>query len=109
MDKCKNVTLIMNSVLSGAEVVNCKKIKMQVQQSLPSIAVDKTDGILIGLAWTAREAQIVTSKSSEMNVTFPVSEAEDADWIELPIPEQFVTKVLSDNKLKSDVSELYTH
>lgn len=75
----------------------------------PSVAIDKTDGIVVGLAWPCRDAQIVTSKSSEMNVTFPVSEAEDADWVELPIPEQFVTKIGKDGKLSSSVSELYTH
>lgn len=109
MDKCHNVTIIVESVLSGIEVVNCKKMKIQVKQSLPSVAIDKTDGIIVGLAWTARDAQIVTSKSSEMNVTFPVSEAEDAEWVEMPIPEQFVTKITAANKLHSHVSELYTH
>lgn len=109
VDRCKNVTLIVDSVLSGVEIMNSKKVKMQVKTSLPSIAIDKTDGIVIGLAWSARDAQIVTSKSSEMNVTFPISEAEDAEWIELPIPEQFVTKVRKDNKLFSDISDLYSH
>jgi len=109
MDKCSNVTVIIESVLSGVEVVNSKRIKMQVKQSMPSVAIDKTDGIVVGLSWPARDAQIVTSKSSEMNVTFPVSEDADAEWVEMPIPEQFVTKVTKENKLLSSVSELYTH
>jgi len=108
MDKCSGVTVIMTSVLSGVEVVNSKKIKMQVKLSCPSVAIDKTDGVVVGLAWGARDAQIVTSKSSEMNVTFPVSEAEDAEWVEQPIPEQFVTKLVA-GKLVSSVSDLYSH
>lgn len=82
---------------------------LQVKQACPSVAIDKTDGIVVGLAWACRDAQIVTSKSSEMNVTFPVGESEDADWVEMPIPEQFVTRITKDNKLNSSVSELYTH
>jgi hypothetical protein len=34
---------------------------------------------------------------------------EDADWIELPIPEQFVATIQPNNTLSSRVSELYTH
>lgn len=108
VDKCRNITIIMQSVLSGVEAVNCKKLKMQVMRDLPSVAIDKTDGVVVGLSWTARAAQIVTSKSSEMNVTFPVSAAEDAEWVEMPIPEQFVTRIV-DGKLVSSVSDLYTH
>lgn len=39
---------------------------------------------------------------------FPVSEAADADWIEKPIPEQFVSSVLANNTVKTTVSELYS-
>jgi adenylyl cyclase-associated protein len=109
LDTCRNVTVVVDSLLSGVEVVNCRRVKLQCNKSLPSVAIDKTDGILVGLAWACRGAQVVTSKSSEMNVTFPVSEAEDADWIEQPIPEQFVTVINTDtNKLISKVSELYS-
>lgn len=110
VDKCKNVTLIVNSLLSGIEIVNCKKIKMQVQagQSLPSVAIDKSDGVTVGLSFTSRAAQVVSSKSSEMNVYFPLTAAEDSEWVELPIPEQFVSKLSADNKLHTEVSELYS-
>lgn len=107
MDTCYNLTVVIDSALSGVEVVNSKKMKIQVQKSLPSVAIDKTDGILVGLSWASRGARLVTAKSSEMNVTFPVSEAEDADWVEQPIPEQFVTTITGDGKLTTGISELY--
>ena len=44
-----------------------------------------------------------------MNVTFPESEAPDAEWVEQPIPEQFVSVVLPSGKLQSGVSDLYSH
>jgi adenylyl cyclase-associated protein len=109
MDKCRNVTVVLaEGVLSGVEVVNSKKIKMQANKAVPSVAIDKTDGIVVGLAWPARACQIVSSKSSEMNVTFPKTDADDADWVEMPIPEQFVTKITEAGKLASTVSELYS-
>ena len=108
LDQCTNVTLLLQGALSGMEVVNSKRMKLQIKDRVPSVAIDKTDGCVVGLAWEAREAQIVTSKSSEMNVTFPVSAAEDAEWVEQPIPEQFVTKLVA-GKLVSSVSDLYSH
>ena len=42
-------------------------------------------------------------------MTFPVSEAADADWLEQPIPEQFVSTLRPDGKLSTGVSELYSH
>lgn len=108
IDTCRDVIVVVHSALSGIEVVNSKKIKIQVQHSVPSLAIDKTDGILVGLSFASREAQLVTSKSSEMNVTFPVSAAEDAEWVEQPIPEQFCSKISAAGKLTTTVSELYS-
>jgi adenylyl cyclase-associated protein len=108
IDQCTNVTVLLSAALSGVEVVNSKRMKIQVREKLPSVAIDKTDGIVVGLTWAARDAVITSSKSSEMNVTFPVSEAEDADWIEKPIPEQFVSKITDKNTVHTGVSELYS-
>ena len=82
IDTCRDLIVFVDSALSGVEIVNCKKVKIQVAKTLPSVAIDKTDGIVVGLSYASRSiTQMVTSKSSEMNVTFPVSEAEDADWV----------------------------
>ena len=108
MDQCSNVTLLVHGALSGLEVVNSKRVKLQVKDRLPSVAIAKTDGCVVGLPWASRDTVITTSKSSEMNVTFPVSDKEDADWIELPIPEQYVSTIKPDNKIDTHVSELYS-
>jgi adenylyl cyclase-associated protein len=108
IDSCDRVVVFMNAALSGVEVVNSRRMKIQVREKLPSVAIDKTDGILVGLTWPARDAVITSSKSSEMNVTYPVSEAADAAWVESPIPEQFVSSIGADGKVHTKVSELYT-
>jgi adenylyl cyclase-associated protein len=108
IDQCQNVTILLSAALSGVEIVNSRRMKIQAREKLPSVAIDKTDGILVGLAWAARDAVITSSKSSEMNVTFPVSEAADADWVEQPVPEQFVSHVTKEGKVVTTVSELYS-
>lgn len=108
IDGCTNTQVVFDSLLSSCEVVNSKKVKVQAKGSCKAFAVDKTDGIVIYLSFDSRDAQIVTAKSSEMNVSFPDSAADDADWIELPIPEQFVSTIGADNKVTSSVSDLYS-
>ena len=108
LDGCHNVTLLVQGALSGMEVVNSKRMKLQVKDKLPSVAIDKTDGCVVGLPWVSRDTVITSSKSSEMNVTFPTSDSPDADWIERCIPEQFVSHVGADNKVTTGVSELYS-
>ena len=95
--------------MSAVELVNCQRVQTQVKGSVPAIAIDKTDGCVVYLSWESRAAQIVTSKCSELNVSFPSSAADDADWVEAPIPEQFVTKVHDDGSITTTVSDLYSH
>ena len=81
-------------------------MKVQCKGQVPSVAIDKTDGCVVYLSEEAKGAQIVTSKSSEMNVSFPKPGTDE--WMEVPIPEQFVNKIQPDGTLTSEVSELYS-
>jgi hypothetical protein len=71
-------------VRARLQLVNCQRMQVQVKNVVPSIAVDKTDGCVIYLSFASRGTQITTSKISEVNVSFPHSEAEDADWVRGP-------------------------
>lgn len=62
----------------------------QVMGLMPTISIEKTDGCQLFLSKESLGTEIVTSKSSEMNVMVP---KDDGDFAELPIPEQFLTKV----------------
>jgi adenylyl cyclase-associated protein len=103
LDKCTKCSVIFESIISSAETVNCKKIQLQVTGVCPAFSIDKTIGCLI---WLSEESKgvstLTTSLSSEMNVSFPDGE----DQKELPIPEQFVHKLVG-NSVTSDVSDLY--
>ena len=107
IDNCRRTQVVFEAAVTGCEVVNCERMRVQCRSMVPSVSVDKTDGCVIYLSYEGRSAQIVTSKSSELNVSFPESDAEDADWPEKPIPEQFVTRVQEDGTLSTTVSDLY--
>ena len=53
IDGCSKTRVILDEVLSSCETVNCKSIKIQIDGTAPSVAIDKTDGIMLILARTA--------------------------------------------------------
>lgn len=110
IDGCDRVNIVCEDVVSAVELVNSDRCKVQTLGKVHSFAIDKCNGVNIFLSKASLEAEFVTSKSSEMNVTIPDSSpgAEDGDQIEMPIPEQFVTRLVGPKKLKTEVSSLYT-
>lgn len=86
LDSCKKSGLVFEAVVSGVEVVNCQSIQVQSQGQCPTVSIDKTDGCIVYLSKDCLDCQIVTAKSSEMNVSVP---RDDGDYDEHPIVEQF--------------------
>merc|ERR1712080_171380 len=89
MDQCKKVGLVYQDVVAGMEVINCQSVKLQVLGSVPTISVDKTDGCQMFLSPDSLNVDIITAKSSEMNVMIPNGD----EFVEQPLPEQFRTQV----------------
>ena len=100
IDSCKKVAIVFGSVVSSCEFINCQSVQMQVLGKVPTISVEKTDGCQMFLNAESVGAEIVTAKSSEMNVMIPVGD----DFVEQPIPEQFKT-VIAEGKLKTSATE----
>lgn len=100
IDSCKKVAVVFESVVSSCEFINCQSVQMQVLGKVPTISVEKTDGCQMFLNAESVGAEIVTAKSSEMNVMIPVGE----EFVEQPIPEQFKT-VIAGGKLKTAATE----
>ena len=57
--------------------------------SAPTISVEKTDGCQMFLSNDSLGVNIISSKSSEMNVMIPSSD----EFVEVAVPEQFRTTV----------------
>lgn len=108
LDGCKRVNLIVHSVISSVELVNCERCKVQAVHELPSLCIDKCSGVGVTLSAQSLACEFTTSKSSEMNVSVPVGT--EGDYKEMPIPEQYVHKVTkagANYLLHTDVSGLY--
>ena len=69
-----------------------------------SVAIDKTDGIVVHLPSTSMDSEVVASKSSEMNISWVGA---DGETVEKPIPEQYVHRINSKGEVTADVSDLY--
>ncbi|GMH99701.1 hypothetical protein TrVE_jg347 [Triparma verrucosa] len=108
VDTCTKSNVLCDSIISCLEAVNGKRLKLQIRGICPSVAIDKTDGCLTYLSKdTAGVTTFVTSKSSEMNVSWP---DENDDYQEKAIPEQFQHKLdVGTGTISSDISDLYSH
>ena len=85
LDSCKKTGVVFESLVSGCEIVNCQGVQVQSLGTAPLILVDKTDGCQMFLSQESLGAEIVTAKSSEMNVLVPRGD----EFVEMPVPEQF--------------------
>lgn len=89
----------MDSAVSAVEIVNCKSVQVQIQGKTPTISVDKTDSGQLYISNECFDVEIVTSKSSSINVNLPEM-GENGDYVEKPIPEQLKSTIV-DGKLIS--------
>ncbi|EME26997.1 Adenylyl cyclase-associated protein [Galdieria sulphuraria] len=90
IDSCNKCGVVFESALSTCTVVNCNSVQLQVEKQAPSVAIDKTDGANIFIPSNiVSETQVVTAKSSSINVTVT---NEEEDPVEFPLPEQFINR-----------------
>ncbi|XP_075589851.1 LOW QUALITY PROTEIN: adenylyl cyclase-associated protein 1 [Dermatophagoides farinae] len=85
LDKCKKFGIVFDSIVSFVELINCRQIKAQAMESVPTITIDFTDGVELYLGQQSLNAEIISSKSSSINVSVL---APNGDYVEHPIPEQ---------------------
>lgn len=100
LDSCKKTAIVFENAIASCEVVNCTSIEVQVTGKVPCMSIDKTSGCQVYLSAQSLETEVVTSKSSEMNILIPGATPND-DMIELSVPEQYKT-VVKGNKLVTE-------
>ncbi|KAF7669353.1 hypothetical protein LDENG_00196450 [Lucifuga dentata] len=101
IDNCKKLGLVFENVVGIVEVINSKAIQLQVLGTVPTISINKTEGCQVYLSKDSLNCDIVSAKSSEMNILIP---GED-DYREFPVPEQFKT-VWDGSKLVTEPTEI---
>ena len=114
--------LLVENVIASLEVISSKKVQCQILGNMnsfqltflihyifeiglcPAISIDNTAGAMLYLSEQAIDStQIFTAKSTEMNILFKTATMkEDDDLLELPIPEQFVTKMTKQGTLVTE-------
>lgn len=102
LDSCKKTSVVFDSLVSSMEFINCQSVQMQVFGKVPTISIDKTDGCQVYLSPDSLDVEIVSSKSSEMNVLIPKG---NGDYTEIPIPEQFKTTITPNKTLSTVIVE----
>ncbi|NWR50436.1 CAP2 protein, partial [Regulus satrapa] len=101
IDNCKKFGLVFDNVVGIVEVINSRDIQIQVMGRVPTISINKTEGCHIYLSEESLDCEIVSAKSSEMNILIP----QDGDYKEFPVPEQFKT-AWDGSKLVTEPAEI---
>ncbi|CAG8569849.1 3143_t:CDS:2, partial [Ambispora leptoticha] len=99
LDTCQKTGLLLDSAVSTVDIVNSKSFQLQILGHTPTIMIDKTDAGQIFLSSECLQTEILTAKSSSINVNVP-GVGEDGDYAEKPIPEQLKSTIV-DGKLVS--------
>ncbi|TKS88415.1 Adenylyl cyclase-associated protein 2 [Collichthys lucidus] len=110
IDNCRKLGLVFENVVGIVEIINSKAIQLQVLGNVPTISINKTEGCQVYLSKDSINCDIVSAKSSEMNIMIP---EEDGDYFlflvvlqrEFPVPEQFKT-VWDGSKLVTEPTEI---
>lgn len=101
IDNCTKLGLVFDDVVGIVEVINSKDVQIQVIGKVPTISINKTDGCHVYLSESSRDCEIVSAKSSEMNILIP----DHGDYREFPVPEQFKTS-WDGSKLVTEPAEM---
>ncbi|EKX54324.1 hypothetical protein GUITHDRAFT_99801 [Guillardia theta CCMP2712] len=96
MDGCTKTSMVVDSCVASVDVINCKSCEIQILDWTPMITIDGCAGVIVYLSQRCvdEDVAIVTSKCSELNIVLPAKVQSDAeDPTELPIPEQYETRI----------------
>ncbi|CAJ1083505.1 adenylyl cyclase-associated protein 2 [Xyrichtys novacula] len=102
VDNCKKLGLVFENVVGIVEIINSKAVQLQVLGRVPTMSINKTEGCQVYLSKESLSCDIVSAKSSEMNIMIP---QEDGDYREFPVPEQFKT-IWDGSKLATEPTEI---
>ncbi|PWA30144.1 hypothetical protein CCH79_00020144 [Gambusia affinis] len=86
-DSCKKMGLVFDDVVGIVEVINCRDVKVQVMGKVPTISINKTDGCHVYLSKDSVSCEVISAKSSEMNILVPDKDGEFVSNLQ-PVPVQ---------------------
>jgi len=93
----KKVGIVLDSLISSAEVINTQGLELQVLGRIPTVILDKSDNVQLYLSQQSEGCEIVTAKTAGINMMLPTSSGE---MKEFPVPEQYKT-IIRGTKLQT--------
>lgn len=102
ISETSKTAVVVESLISGIDVIKSHKFGIQVTGVVPLITVDKSDegSIYLSQETIDADSHVMTSNSTALNINV----LKDEDYVELPIPEQLLHS-LKDGKLVSTIVE----
>lgn len=90
IDNCSNLSVLVGSLVSSLDVIKSPKLQVQVDGVVPTVLLDQVDGAIVYLGNQSLDTEVLTSKSTGVNIVLPRKEGGEADddEKECPLPEQ---------------------
>lgn len=100
---CKKTALVIESAVSSLSITSSPSFEVQITGTVPTVQIDTTDSGAVYLSKECMQTvEIITSKTSSINISVPVGE--EGDFKENPLPEQ-IKSVIRDGKVVSEIVE----
>lgn len=101
---CRKTSVLLDSLVSSLAISTSPSFTVQILGAVPTLQIDGTDGGQVYLSKASLGIEIITAKSSALNISLPVDGEEDGVFEEKPVPEQIKT-VVQAGKLVSSIVE----
>lgn len=89
--------------MSSLSITSSPSFEVQITGTVPTVQIDTTDSGQVYLSKECMQTvEIITSKTSSINISVPVGE--EGDFKENPLPEQ-IKSVFKDGKVVSEIVE----
>lgn len=93
----------MESAVSSLSITSSPSFEVQITGTLPTVQIDTTDSGQVYLSKECMEVvEIITSKTSSINISVPTGEG--GDFEERPVPEQMKSTIVK-GKLVTEIVE----
>ncbi|SGY72854.1 BQ5605_C005g03220 [Microbotryum silenes-dioicae] len=98
------LSVLLESTVSALSISSSPGFTVQILGKVPTILIDGTDGGMIYLSKESLGTEIITAKTSALNISLPVEGEDDGVFEERAVPEQLKTVVVG-GKLVTTVVE----
>lgn len=102
IDNCTGLSILVDSLVSGLDVIKSPKFQVQVDGVVPTVQMDQVDGATVYLGNQSLETEVFTSKSTAVNIVLPPKEGGDGDDKECALPEQ-IRSVVKNGVIVSEI------